>query len=357
MDTKRNTWGQPGSKSTEEQWINYSDQILKINSTDEIDLIMIDGRFRVACCLKCFDKINENAYIMFDDFLDALSHDRESFTNLLYKEHSYSFIIVHHKNKYLIDYADEFGINYCKLVIVIERETETNRQYINVDTLDALINNPQYSSLEECKLKSKHPECIICKRYDNDRDTVQLIKIQSPEYNKKCERLPKYANIWHSYICIFIKNDPTFTIDMFRTENNITDVYNANNMDINITGMITLLYKHTATIIMDLVNHFTDFDYINHTFDKINIENYNLLTDKKYNIIKKIVASIQTLVNKGIIKTNNHIIQNLRKYYCPKKFLILLSSIKLLNENTDFCKIKNKYYENYLNFLSEQINL
>ena len=31
---------------------------------------MIDGRFRVACCLKCFDKINENAYIMFDDFLD-----------------------------------------------------------------------------------------------------------------------------------------------------------------------------------------------------------------------------------------------------------------------------------------------
>ena len=81
------------------------------------------------------------------------------------------------------------------------------------------------------------------------------------------------------------------------------------------------------------------------------------ITDKKYNIIKKIVASIQTLVNKGIIKTNNHIIQNLRKYYCPKKFLILLSSIKLLNENTDFCKIKNKYYENYLNFLSEQINL
>lgn len=70
MDTKPNTWGHPGNTSTKEQWINYSDQILKIKSTDEIDLIMIDGRFRVACCLKCFDKINENTYIMFDDFLD-----------------------------------------------------------------------------------------------------------------------------------------------------------------------------------------------------------------------------------------------------------------------------------------------
>ncbi len=31
---------------------------------------MIDGRFRVACCLKCFDKINQDCLIIFDDFLN-----------------------------------------------------------------------------------------------------------------------------------------------------------------------------------------------------------------------------------------------------------------------------------------------
>ena len=38
--------------------------------TDKLDLILIDGRFRVACCLKCFNKISDECIIAFDDFLD-----------------------------------------------------------------------------------------------------------------------------------------------------------------------------------------------------------------------------------------------------------------------------------------------
>ena len=34
-----------------------------------IDLLLIDGRFRVACCLKCYDIINDECFIAFDDFL------------------------------------------------------------------------------------------------------------------------------------------------------------------------------------------------------------------------------------------------------------------------------------------------
>ena len=43
--------------------INYSNQILLLdpNEIQKIDLILIDGRFRVACCLNCL--------IAFDDFL------------------------------------------------------------------------------------------------------------------------------------------------------------------------------------------------------------------------------------------------------------------------------------------------
>ncbi len=71
MDTQPNNWGMPGPNSTILQQISYSDHIKNISENDKnkIDFILIDGRFRVACCLKCFDIINEKCFIAFDDFL------------------------------------------------------------------------------------------------------------------------------------------------------------------------------------------------------------------------------------------------------------------------------------------------
>ena len=70
MDTKPDTWGQPGKNATDIQKINYSNQITKLSKEeqDSIDLVLIDGRFRVACCLKCYDIIKDNCMIAFDDF-------------------------------------------------------------------------------------------------------------------------------------------------------------------------------------------------------------------------------------------------------------------------------------------------
>lgn len=72
MGTIPNTWGNPGPNSTKGQILNYSNQILLLDKdlSKRIDFILIDGRFRVACCLKCFDIINNNCIIAFDDFLN-----------------------------------------------------------------------------------------------------------------------------------------------------------------------------------------------------------------------------------------------------------------------------------------------
>ncbi len=102
MDTKPNTWGHPGVNSNKSQWINYSDQItlLDKNTQNEIDLIMIDGRFRVACCLKSFNVINDNCLIVFDDFLnrphyhivlqyfDIIDKTQDNMMVILKKKHS-----------------------------------------------------------------------------------------------------------------------------------------------------------------------------------------------------------------------------------------------------------------------------
>ena len=76
MDTKPNTWGNPGKNATDIQKINYSNQITKLSKEeqDSIDLVLIDGRFRVACCLKCYYIIKDNCMIAFDDFLNRESY-------------------------------------------------------------------------------------------------------------------------------------------------------------------------------------------------------------------------------------------------------------------------------------------
>ena len=72
MQTLPDTWGYPGAKSTPTDWIKYSNVICDLDKavSNSIDLILIDGRFRVACCLKCFEHMNDTCYIAFDDFLD-----------------------------------------------------------------------------------------------------------------------------------------------------------------------------------------------------------------------------------------------------------------------------------------------
>lgn len=67
--SKPKSWGKPGKDCSDLKKINYSNQILNLENPKELDLILIDGRFRVACCLKCFNLINENCIVIFDDFL------------------------------------------------------------------------------------------------------------------------------------------------------------------------------------------------------------------------------------------------------------------------------------------------
>lgn len=72
MDTKPNTFGHPGARATDAQKRSYSGQMHTLRAAEraDIDLVMIDGRFRVACCLKCFALLNDACNILFDDFLD-----------------------------------------------------------------------------------------------------------------------------------------------------------------------------------------------------------------------------------------------------------------------------------------------
>lgn len=72
MPIYKNRFGTPTNEATKEMFLDYISSFSKLTNEEQkqIDLIMIDGRFRVACCLHVLTIINDNQTIMFDDFLN-----------------------------------------------------------------------------------------------------------------------------------------------------------------------------------------------------------------------------------------------------------------------------------------------
>ena len=72
MKTKPKTYGNPGKNSVFNDWIKYSRALNNLDKDiiKNIDTILIDGRFRVACALNCFNVIRNNTFVLFDDFLN-----------------------------------------------------------------------------------------------------------------------------------------------------------------------------------------------------------------------------------------------------------------------------------------------
>lgn len=100
MNARPNTWGYPGNNSTPSQQKKYSDQILIIdeNERKKIDLVLIDGRFRVACCLKCFGVVGDDCVIAFDDFLDRPNyHIVLNYYNIIEKTRDNRMVILKKK--------------------------------------------------------------------------------------------------------------------------------------------------------------------------------------------------------------------------------------------------------------------
>lgn len=67
MGTQFQTWGHPSPTATEAQRRAYSNPI---PVAEKLDLVLIDGRFRVATALKLHEKLSDTAIVAFDDFLN-----------------------------------------------------------------------------------------------------------------------------------------------------------------------------------------------------------------------------------------------------------------------------------------------
>lgn len=160
-------------------------------------------------CLDARKSIWKNDISHFDLFSQVLGKSGltfETLCNKLKPELTYHFILLHHLNKNIVDYTDEFGDEYMKLVVPFVRNKSTQQvvgQDEYNDLLDENIVGPKTSTLEwldgyNKETKWNNPpksEGLIIRTY-NKMGREILIKLQTGEYQFTSSTGPEH----NSYI-------------------------------------------------------------------------------------------------------------------------------------------------------------
>ena len=153
---------------------------------------------------------NTNYNKMFNEVLEKENITFEEFTNKLNPELGYYFILIHHMNKIIIDYSEQFGENYTKLCLVFVRNKKDQ-----VEIYDYHFDNyqnifkPEKMTMEEFsllnqELKTKiNIEGIIIKTVKDDKN--YLLKLQTNSY-QFCRSIGSNENIFKGYIYLY-QND------------------------------------------------------------------------------------------------------------------------------------------------------
>lgn len=80
INVKPNSYGYPANNSKKANWVNYSSAILAINFVP--DLILVDGRFRVASTLNSWKKMDQNSILIIRNYTNRKQyHVIEEFFN------------------------------------------------------------------------------------------------------------------------------------------------------------------------------------------------------------------------------------------------------------------------------------
>jgi hypothetical protein len=295
---------------------------------------------------------------LFDECINNIGFEtREQFTSILNREQCYYFVIVHHENQYMINYSERYGENYAKLVYIFARNKETQELIEREPIVEGLIIPQSFATYEDglrFMESTELTEGLIINTFCERTGKNIISKIHTDKYWTEKTRNPNYPNRWFAYLDIFKKDDPTFRILDYQTTKNIVEHLEIDGKNIDITGMIYMLYKGTADMLFTIVMYFTKFDYKNGKFQKINGEDYELIKLPKYGILRKQIATLQNLINKHTIRTSYDVIIHLKRYVSIEDFVGLMRCMEMLVNNEEIMYIK-RTNRTYLNFLSKYL--
>lgn len=186
----------------------------------------------------------------------SLEGVREYFTNMLDKDKTYMFVLLHYDNIHYIDYTTQIGENYMELMHV---STKNMYNYEEINIQDQPLsnlglkypkvfkdNNDAYNYLVNINPSSYG--YIIKRKVENE---YKLAKISSDKIAYRENTDPCYPNPWLNLLATYMKNRVDYHInDYIRDYNpNIEKLYDNNGKEIDPTYLI----HTTISTIKDII--------------------------------------------------------------------------------------------------------
>lgn len=284
--------------------------------------------------------------MMFDEALKEIypnSTDvRETLTLNLDKDKYYYFIILHHENKYIVDYSDRYGVNYKKLIHIITRDKITHNEIttkLEINSTSSVLYAQVFDTLELAYnwLNSNvSKEGLIVKRLDKTTNKTLLIKIPSEEYIKIRYEKPNYSNVWISCIEIFQRNNKDYRPDNFLQKYYPNKkILDKDGTPLDITGMLFYIIKNLAHELFVIYHYFTRFDVISGRFIKLNdVQFSRIFSANTFKTYRNQIQRLQNYQHKflGTPFRFNDIVVHLRNYTSPEDIYNMIKEHDIMME-------------------------
>ena len=235
--------------------------------------------------------INDSNY--YDLFMDVLISEDMTFTEFtsrLDHEYGYCFVLIHHKNKLIIDYTHKFGENYTKLCLI-----STRSKYNQIEVEDSIwfdyknIFKPAISDMEELSVENQalhlniREEGIIIKTV---KDNIPyLLKLQTNSY-QFCRASGPDTNIFKGYLFLYQNDKLKRYIEENIDHKNLDKTINPHNINETFDTIVVIdsVFKVLASEFFELYKLLWKFGDNKH----LNIELYNILPKEYKDILYKL---------------------------------------------------------------------
>jgi hypothetical protein len=196
-----------------------------------------------------------------DMFIDVLNKENITFNDFVEKlnpEYGYYFILIHHKNKHVIDYSQQFGKEYTKLCLVFVRNKETQIE-INDYKLDNYENifKPEKMTMDEFANENQklsidvNVEGIIIKTIKDNKN--YLLKLQTNSY-QFCKAIGENSNIFKGYLYLYQNEKLKNYIENNKDHKNLEKIVNPYNINesFDTVGVVDCVFKVLTSELFEL---------------------------------------------------------------------------------------------------------
>ena len=186
---------------------------------------------------------------------------RERFTNYLDTSKSYTFVLVHHENKHIVDYSSVFGESYKELIHI---STQTKGME------EAIDHQPLFNIGVKYARKFERAEDAIGWLRSAPTSYAIIVKKENGSILKVCRNDTIFqeetdlgnANPWHNMLWIFLQNRPDFTVANYAKGKQFKQVKLENGKTLSPTFVI---YTAVSTITSYMYNLYYATTYYNLT--------------------------------------------------------------------------------------------